>query len=458
MTLRKVWMLVLVSVTVMAIAVNAIILAFLTDQYFSDYLTESYELHVDQIMTYTRDALINPNINQNQMHVELESHLIDPIIGIKLYDTEGNLIVSVDSDYHMNGTMGMMGSGMMSRTMTDSSEAVEQYDIVADGEKLGIMNITVHSVAENSFVARKFQGTLVLNSLVSIGIAIIIAFLIGLLISRSMGRSLKETEQLATDIQLGKDSSIRPSNIKEVNAIRDSLQDLSVRLKLKQKTRKSLVDQLVHQTRTPLTILKSHIEAIEDGVMDLDGSELKVFCNQVENITSIITDMGAMIEAEQASDDLRIETFEFGAAIRQILNGLKAQYNKKDIELLCMSDAKVHVETDKNLLSQSIYNLLTNAYKYTDSNGAVRVSYLTYDKKLVIKIQDTGRGIGPTEIDKIFRAYYRSNNALEEKGEGIGLYIVKESVARIGGTVEVVSELGVGSTFTVSIPLTYSKE
>ncbi len=458
MTLRKVWMLVLISVTVMAIAVNAIILAFLTDQYFSDYLTESYELHVDQIMAYTRDALINPSINQNQMHVELESHLNDPIIGIKLYDTEGDLIVSVDSDYHINGTMGMMGSSMMSRIMTDSSEAVEQYDIVADGKKIGIMNITVHSVAENSFVARRFQGALVLNSLVSIGIAIIIAFLIGLLISRSMGRSLRETEQLATDIQLGKDSSIRPSNIKEVNAIRDSLQDLSVRLKLKQKTRKSLVDQLVHQTRTPLTILKSHIEAIEDGVMDLDGSELKVFNNQVDNITGIITDMGAMIEAEGDSDDLRIETFEFGAAIRQILNGLKAQYRKKNIELLCISDGKVHVTTDKNHLSQSIYNLLTNAYKYTDINGAVRVSYLTYDNKMVIKIQDTGRGIGPTELDKIFGAYYRSGNALEEKGEGIGLYIVKESVIRIGGRIDVASELGVGSTFTVTIPLTYSKE
>jgi len=457
MTLRKLWMLVLISVTVMAIAVNAIILAFLTDRYFSDYLKESYDIHVGQIKAYTRDALTNPDISQEQMYVELESHLIDPIIGIKLYDMEGRLIVSVDSDYQLSGTMGMMGRGMMSSRMNDYSETVEQHDILADGKIIGIMNITVHSLVENSFVARRFQGALLLNSLVSIGIAIIIALLIGLLVSKSLGRSLKETEQLATDIQLGKDSSISPSNIKEVNAIRDSLQELRVRLKLKQKTCKSLVDQLVHQTRTPLTILKSHIEAIEDGVMDLDGSELKVFSNQVDNITGIITEMGAMIEAQKDSDDLRIETFEFGATIRQILNGLRAQYNKKDIELLCMSDHKVQVETDKNRLSQSIYNLLTNAYKYTDSKGAVRVSYLTYNQKLLIKIQDTGRGIGPTELDKIFGAYYRSHSSLEEKGEGIGLYIVKENVVRIGGTIEVASELGVGSTFTVSIPLTYSK-
>lgn len=455
MTLRKVWMFVLISVTVMAIAVNAIILAFLTDRYFSDYLKESYNLHVDQIMDYTTDALVNPDINQSQMHVELESHLNDPIIGIKLYDTEGDLIVSVDSDYHING---MMGGGRMSRMMNDPSEEVEQYDIIAEGKRIGIMNITVHSLAENSFVARRFQGALVFNSLVSVGIAIIISFMVGLLVSSSMSRSLRETEQLATDIQLGKDSFIKPSNIKEVNAIRDSLQDLSIRLKLKQKTRKSLVDQLVHQTRTPLTILKSHIEAIEDGLMDLDGSELKVFSNQVANITGIIADMGAMIEAERDSDDLRIEAFDFGAVIRQILSGLEAQYNKKNIKLVCLSDGKIHVETDKNRLSQSIYNLLINAYKYTDRNGAVRVSYLTFDGNLVIRIQDTGRGIALPELDKIFGAYYRSNDALEEKGEGIGLYIVKENVDRIGGTVKVASELGVGSTFTVSIPLTYSKE
>lgn len=458
MTLRKVWMLVLISVAVMAIAVNAIILAFLTDRYFSEYLKESYDLHVSQIVEYTEQALSDPDISQNQMRVELESHLNDPIIGIKLYDNDGVFIVSADSDYYTSDTMGMMGRGMMSRMMNTSSEEVEQYDIIVDGKRIGIMNITVHSLAENSFVALRFQGALVSNSLISVGIATLIAFFIGLLVSRTMSRSLKETEQLATDIQLGKDSTVRPSNIKEVNAIRDSLQDLTIRLKLKKKTRKSLVDQLVHQTRTPLTILKSHIEAIEDGIIDLDGTELKVFSNQVDIITDIIANMGPMIEAERDSGELRIETFEFGAAIKQILSGLKAQYKKKNINLVCLSDQKIQVETDKNRLSQSIYNILTNAYKYTEKNGSVRVSYLTFDSKLIIKIQDTGKGIATAELDKIFGAYYRSNSALEEKGEGIGLYIVKEGIDRIGGTVEVKSELGVGSTFTVSIPLSYKQE
>ncbi len=461
MTLRRLWLLILVLVTLIAIAVNTLILTFLTDQYFSDYLNESYDLHVNQIIDYTSTALITDNLSYEQMAIELEAHLSDPIIGIKLYKPAGELIIEVNSNYHIDGSMidNMMGSRfMMGNNDAISSEEVHQYDIVSDNQVIAIMNISIHSIAENSFVARRFKGALLFNSLYSVAITIGIAILVGIFISHKMSKALKDTESLASDIQLGKETILKPTGIKEVNSIRDSLMELNGRLRLKQKTRQSLVDQLVHQTRTPLTILQSHIEAIEDGIIEANEKELQVFQNQISDIKSIISNMSSMIDAEKDSDELKIETFDIGTMLKQIQQGLMAQYRKKNVDLNLSSTQVIKITTDKYKLSQSIYNLLTNAYKYTDGNGQVKISYIMVDQRLIIKVQDTGIGIASKDLKKIFNAYYRSQQTLSEKGDGIGLYIVKENIEQIGGYVNVESKVDYGSTFTIDIPIKLEKE
>ena len=94
------------------------------------------------------------------------------------------------------------------------------------------------------------------------------------LLVKKVSKSLKNTAKIATGIQIGEETIEKSSSIKEVQAIRDSLSELSTRLKLKQRSRKTLIDELVHQTRTPLAVLKSHIEAIEDGLIVADKEEL----------------------------------------------------------------------------------------------------------------------------------------------------------------------------------------
>lgn len=460
MSLRRLWLIILVLVSVVAIGVNAVILTFLTDRYFSDYLKESYTLHVDQIVEYTSSALTAEDVSYGQMAIELESHLNDPIIGIKIYEPSGNLLIAVDSNYHIDGTFmnNIMGGRMMGQMMDTTSEEVNKIDIISDGQVIAIMNITLHSIAENSFVARRFKGALLVNSLYSVAIAIAMALVVGIFISRRMSKSLKDTEELASDIQLGKDTYLKPTGLKEVNSIRESLMELNARLRLKQKTRKSLIDQLVHQTRTPLTILKSHIEAIEDGVIEVNKKELQVCQDQISDITSIISNMSSLIDAGRDTDEIQIESFDFTTMLKQIQQGLMAQFRNKKIGLEIISDQSVNLVTDKYKLSQAIYNLLTNAYKYTKENGNVRISYVTVDERLIVKIQDTGMGISEDEKEKIFSAYYRSPNVSDEKGDGIGLYIVKENIKRIHGGIDVESKLGVGSTFTIKIPLKIEKE
>lgn len=457
MTLRKIWLIVLTAVTIIAITANTVILAFLTDQYFLDYLNDNYNKHLEQIVDYTTSALKSGNTSYSQMALKLEPHLIDPIIGIDLYDTEGNLLANVslpedDFEYNMGEHMMGMFDDELEHSSTTNQE-VRQVEIKDNDQTIAILNVTIQSIAENSFVARKFKSSLLMNSLMAVVVAIVVAIIIGIIISRIMSKSLKDTEKLATDIQLGKEVRYDNSQILEINTIRKSLWELNTRLKFKQKNRKSLVDQLTHQTRTPLTILQTHLEAIEDGLVDLNQDELEVCLNQINNIEAIISNMSEMIDAGIESDEVKAEDFEISEMLKQIKNGLQTQFDKKKIKLSITTSNKIMLHTDKYKLSQAIYNILTNAYKYTDNNGEVEIKYLVDDKNILISIKDNGKGISEQEQSKIFDAYYRSDVVAETKGDGLGLYIVKQNIEAIGGRIILRSIENKGSTFVLDLPL-----
>ncbi len=452
MTIRKLWLIILIAVSVISVGVNSIILTFLTDNYFKDYLTESYELHVNQILDYTEKALTNNETSFDQMSMELEAHLTDPIKGIKLYSTKGELLVEVEADMRNFNMQGMMSGRMKGMSDQEETNEVIHFDVISNNQVVGVLNITLTNVAENSYVARKFKSSLLFNSMISILIVSMIVVIIGLIVSKKMSRSLRQTAQLASSIQLGESITIDPTRINEVNAIRESLDDLDVRLKLRQKSRKKLVDELIHQTRTPLTILKSHIEAIEDGIIEADDVEFDICQNQIENLTLIISNMSGMIDADKANDQVKLEQIDINKLLKQIVAGLKPQYQSKSIELKLLSHHSLMVKTDYYKLSQSIFNILTNAYKYTLSGGAVTIDYAIQDQKLVVSIKDNGIGMTKEDQKKVFAAYYRGHNALEQTGDGIGLYIVNENIKQINGTLRVISDIGEGSMFVIELP------
>jgi two-component system, OmpR family, sensor histidine kinase BaeS len=218
-----------------------------------------------------------------------------------------------------------------------------------------------------------------------------------------------------------------------------------------------MVDQLVHQTKTPLTILKSHVEAIEDGVIQISKEELAIFQDQIDHLNNILSNMSTMIDAEKESEILTLETVDIHPLLNQIILGLRSQFDKKGIELKLVSTTKVKLMTDPYKLSQVLYNLLTNAYKYTEK-GRVEISVKEDKDTLSISISDTGIGIEPTEISNIFDAYYRGASVTKIPGEGIGLYVVKENLNQLNATIDVQSTLGKGSTFTIKLPLRDTQE
>jgi len=451
MTIKRQWMLVLVVSVALSVIVNSLVLGFRINRYFIDYSTENYKSHVSQVVEFSTEALSSNDYTTQQLNMQLASHLSDPITRIRLYRVDGTLIADISAGNHQ--TMGMMRNGMANRMLSSTSEEVDSIDIEKDGTLIGKLMITRYSSIGESLGTRMFLLSLVTNSLLSFGIVFVLTFILGYFISKRMSKDLMLTAQQAVDIDLGRESRTPQSHVLEIKTIQQSLETLQSRLMLKQTSRKKLIDELVHQTRTPLTILRTHLEGFQDGIIEFSPDEVKTCETQIENLTSIITNMSGLIDAGQEIDQIHLKTVEISGLIRQIVAGLRAQFEKKTLDLQVLSHQKIVVQTDPYQLSQAIYNLLTNAYKFTESGGTVSLSYQLVGTELVITVQDTGIGIAQDDQSRIFDAYFRGNNSLNTAGEGIGLYIAKENLRKIGGNIELESTPDKGSRFSIRLPV-----
>ena len=177
MKLRNLLLFALVFVSIISIIINAFILSFLTNKNFNSYIEDVYNQNINDLYEYSKEVLENDsNININQMSVTLNSFLDDPITGINIYDSDGILLVSVNSNPHYNG-------GMMGNMMGQAYDQIEKFDIISNGSKIGTINIEIKSI-NNSYISAGFKSSLFRNSIYSILVAIIISTIIGIFISK----------------------------------------------------------------------------------------------------------------------------------------------------------------------------------------------------------------------------------------------------------------------------------
>lgn len=449
MTIRRQWLFILTLTAVLAVFINSAILDSLINTYFLTYSSETYDYHVSQVEQLAASALLDNSLTEQQLSVQLESHLDDPITSIKLYNADGQLVASAEST---GGYGSGMMNGMMRRMMHEYSEEVDSFDVTDGSTVIGVLHITRYSSLNNSATSTLFKYALLRNSVLSFLIVLGALIMIGIFVSRRLSRDLTNTAAQALSIDMGNRPDFRLSKVKEIKIIQTSLDELQNRLKIKQVCRKRVVDEFVHQTRTPLTILKTHLDGLEDGVITMSGEEMRVCQSQIENLSAIISNMSMLLDADRPTKAVHFEEFDLHALLSQILSGMKVQFEKKTISLRLLTTQKTAVVTDKYKLSQSVYNLLANAYKFTESNGTVDVSYERTDNGVSIHIRDTGIGISQKDLPRLFDAYYRGENSGKIAGDGLGLFVVKENLEQMGGTVRVRSDPSVGSEFTITIP------
>lgn len=216
-----------------------------------------------------------------------------------------------------------------------------------------------------------------------------------------------------------------------------------------------------HQLRTPLAGISLASELLlryaGDRIDKQQREYLSEIFNSTKKMSTLISDLLNVSRIEMGTFNIFKEDLDPTTSIETILKHLKSQFEEKNLLVERNLDFKSPtISFDQNAFNLIIDNLLTNAIRYTPSNGKIKISVKSEKNAIIIKISDTGYGIPPEESDKIFSKQFRATNAREiaPEGEGLGLYIVKLVADKLGVKVWFKSNKnGPGTTFYVSIPI-----
>lgn len=224
--------------------------------------------------------------------------------------------------------------------------------------------------------------------------------------------------------------------------------------------RKEFVANVSHELKTPLTTIKTYTESLLDwGIEEKSRDRIKSDMSRVYDDTlrmeKLIDDLLLLSRIDGKGMYTRIEAGNLVSLVKKTVDRLIPQAEDKDIQLTCDIVSQVpKVYLDQTAMERIVTNLLTNAIKYTDHYGQVKVYVGKLVDSVYIKIKDNGLGIDREEQDHIFDRFYRvdTTGSRQYGGTGLGLSIVRELVDLHQGRVTVQSSLGRGSEFTVILP------
>lgn len=239
----------------------------------------------------------------------------------------------------------------------------------------------------------------------------------------------------------------------------DALEDEVRQLRQLRQDQNLILATIAHELRSPLQPLTTAAELLSQPVEPaLRDRATRILRRQIQQMERLVEDLIDMTRVGQGALRIVYEAVQLQALLAQALDGCRDAAARRQIELVCvLPPVPVEVEVDPGRIAQVVDNLLDNAIKFTPPGGRVALQANVEPQHFVVRIQDTGRGIGPELQPRIFEMFTQAEGADTGRGKGlgIGLALVKQIVTLHGGSVEVKSEgADQGSEFFVRIPLT----
>lgn len=247
-----------------------------------------------------------------------------------------------------------------------------------------------------------------------------------------------------------------PSNTTDtVNGIVVFIFDVTEKQQL-ETMRREFTSNVSHELKTPLTTIYGISDMLANGIVRSEdvGQFGQNIHSEAERLIILINDIVSLSKLDENSvlhDDVETDLYELA---EKVIDRLQHSASKKDIHL-SLSGEHVNIIGNRTVLDEIIYNLCDNAIKYNKNAGRVDVKISHVPTKILVTVSDTGMGIPPEHINRIFERFYRvdKSHSRQINGTGLGLSIVKHGVIYHNGTIHVESTVGKGSVFTVEFPI-----
>lgn len=306
------------------------------------------------------------------------------------------------------------------------------------------------------------EGLFKIKQAVYIFIGLIIVFSIaGILFVNSVIKGIISLERATQRIASGDlDFELKIKGTDEISSLEKSFNVMREKLKAEMEKRSRFLMAVSHDLSTPLTSIKGYVEAIQDGYAE-SKEELEKYISIIHDKTDLLA-----WRINELIDFVKMETGEWkmklkNENLKELLISVAKIYKndtkifKRDFKYNINVPDNIEISVDKNLLLRALENLLNNAVRYTEEKDKIllNANLSDIDNKIHLKITDSGAGIPQDEIKNIFVPFYRGTNFNNKKGFGIGLSSVKSIVESHGWSIEVKSELKIGTTFNIRIPV-----
>ena len=286
-------------------------------------------------------------------------------------------------------------------------------------------------------------------------VSAVIAVLVALYLAVTLSRPLRRIRAGADAMSAGDlDVRVPETGDDEIAAVADALNRLAETLQQEEGLRKESVADLAHELRTPVMGILARVEAAQDGVLKDEAANLSAMHDEALRLARLLDDLSALAEAERPGLLLDAVPVDLAAIAGAQTAAFAGAFADKGIALSSVLHPAV-VDGEPKRLEQIVVNLLSNALRYTDAGGSVRVAVRRDGADALLEVADTGIGIAAEDLPRVFTRFWRGekSRSRDTGGAGIGLSIVKELVQAHGGSVTVESVPGEGSVFRVELPL-----
>ena len=307
------------------------------------------------------------------------------------------------------------------------------------------------------------RGYLSYRANILICIFMVIGVLVAFFISYMAVRDTRKIKSQLVNMKDGFLGQISSDGLwREAGSVVDNMNGIFAKSQLLEESRQEFVSNVSHELKTPITSMKVLSESIlmQDNVpVEMYREFMNDIVLEIDREAQIISDLLTLVKTDKGSDSLNIERVDINELMEVILKRLTPLAEKRSIEITFESFREVEADIDKVKFTLAISNLIENGIKYNVDGGWIRVSLNADHKNLYIKVAASGVGIPEDCVEHIFERFYRVDKARSRDtgGTGLGLAISKNIIVMHKGIINVYSEPGKGTTFTVRVPMNYVK-
>jgi signal transduction histidine kinase len=304
-----------------------------------------------------------------------------------------------------------------------------------------------------------FETSVGLALLAAAAVAVVAAILLSWFLARRVSEPITELAISAEAVAHGNYDVAVPQRGfgAELHTLSRSFQHMADSLETTDRARSRMLSDLSHEIRTPLATLEAHIDALEDGVIPSSAQNYEVMRDQVHRLRRLASDVRVAAEAQEHALTLHPEATGVSDLLKTACSLYDARYRDKGVLLkdVCPESNGLEVLVDRDRMQQVLGNLLENALQHTPADGVVTLACHRRGHTVEISVTDTGVGIEPRDLDRVFERFQRLNGARESDagGSGLGLTIARALIQNQGGDLTAFSRgPGTGSTFVITLP------